>query len=63
MPSSEEESPPQVRNMVPDPALEKTLNTKQNEEDRRTMLELLDEENDLDYYTDSESDDDYQTYV
>ena len=31
------------------------------EEERRIMLELLDEENDPDYY--SESDDDYQAYV
>ena len=64
VPSYEEEPPALVKNLVPDPAQEKTLNTKQNkEEERRTMLELSDEENDLDYNTDSESDDDYQTYV
>ena len=67
MPSYEEESPALVRNLVPAPAPEKIANTKpskkkvKTEEERRKMLELLDEENDLDYY--SESDDDYQTYV
>ena len=42
-----------VRNWVPDLATEKTTNTKQNKkEDRRMMLELLDEEINLDYYSD-----------
>ena len=33
------------------------------EEDRGIVLELLDEEKDLDYYSDSDSDYNYQTYV
>ena len=53
------------------PAPENSRDMKQNEgkseteEDRRIVLELLDEERDLDYYSDSESesDYDYQTYV
>ena len=67
VPSYEETPPALVRNLVPDPAPEKTTNTKQNkkedktEEDRRIMLELLYEENDLDYYSDSDYD--HQTYV
>ena len=67
MPSYKEESPALVRNLVPDLAPEKTTNPKQNkkedktEEERRIMLELLDEENNLDCY--SESDNDYQTDV
>ena len=52
-------------------ALENSRDAKQNkgksktEEDRGIVLELLDEERDLDYYSDSESepDYDYQTYV
>ena len=52
MPSYEEEPPALVRNLVPDPATEKTLNTKENkEEERRTMLELLDKENDSGFIT------------
>ena len=42
-------------------------NEKENkmEEDRRIVLELLDEENILDYYSDLDSDSDYyyQTYM
>ena len=67
MSSYEEEPPALVKNLVSDPTLEKTANTKQSkkedktEEERRIMLELLDEENDLGHY--SESEDNYQTYV
>ena len=67
MPSYEEEPPALVKNLGPDQTPEKTANTKQSkkedktEEERRIMLELLDEGNDLDCY--SESDDNYQTNV
>ena len=63
MPSYEEEtsypSEWSGTNLTP----EKTRNTKQNktEEDRGIVMELLDEENDLDYYSDSDYG--YQTYV
>ena len=69
IPVCEEEPPTLLRDLIPDSDLEKTTNTKQNEkedkteEDRRIMLELLDEENNLDYYSDSDSDYEYQTYV
>ena len=63
VPSHKEEPHALVRNLVPDPTQEKTANTKQSEkedkteEERGIMLELLAEENDLDYYL--ESDDDF----
>ena len=71
VPSYEEESPALVRDLIQKLALEKPRNMKQNEkenkteEDRRIVLELLDEEKDLDVYSDSDSDShyDYQTYV
>ena len=69
IPICEEEPPALLRDLIPDLTAEKTTNTKQNknedktEEDRRMMLELLDEENDLDFYSDSDSDHKYQTYV
>ena len=55
VPSYEEEPPVLVRSLVPDLTPEKMTNTKQSkkedktEQERRIMLELLDEENDLDY--------------
>ena len=60
--SYEEETPVLVRILVPDLTPEKMTNTKQSEkeekieEDRRIMLELLDEETDIDYYPDSDYD-------
>ena len=62
MPSYKEKTPTLVNNLVPNPTPEKTRNTTQNkkegktEEDRRMMIELLDEENDLNYYSDADSD-------
>ena len=53
VPSYEEEPPALVRDLVPDLAPEKTANMKESEkedkteEERRIMLELLDEENEL----------------
>ena len=69
VPSHEEQPPTLVNDLIP--ALENSQDAKQNEgickteEDKRIILELLDEERDLDYYSDSESesDCDYQTYV
>ena len=69
--SYEEETPTLVSDLVPNPTSERTRNAKQNEKEnkteksRRILLELSDEENDLDYYSDLDSDSDYsyQTYV
>ena len=71
VPSYEEEPHALVRDLIPKLISEKPRNVKQNrkenkmEEDRRIVLELLDEEKDLDYYWDSDSDSDYnyQTYM
>ena len=60
VPNYKEETPALVSDLVPNLAPEKTTNTKQNEkenktkEDRRILLEILDEGNDLDYYLDSD---------
>ena len=53
VPSYDEEPPALVRDLIPKPAPEKPRDAKQNEknkteEDRRIVLELLDEERDLD---------------
>ena len=69
MHSHEEQPPTLVNDLIPAP--ENSRDAKQNkrenktEEDRRIVLELLDEERDLDYYSycESESDYDYHTYV
>ena len=69
VPHHEEELPTLVNDLIL--AMETSREAKQNEgkgkteKDRRIILELLNEESDLDYYSDSESgsDYDYQTYM
>ena len=69
VPNHEEQPPTVVNNLIPAP--ENSRDTMQNKgksktkEDKRIVLELLNEEGDLNYYSDSESESDYkyQPYV
>ena len=69
IPDYEEESSILARGLLPRPAPENiTSNSRQEDkknEERRTMLELLDEEINLDYCSESDSDSEYgyQTFV
>ena len=65
--SYEEEAPALVNNLIPNPTLKGTENTIQNEkEDRiikdgRIVINITDEEDDLDSYSDSDYD--YQNFI
>ena len=57
IPTYEEKTPTLVRDLVPRPVLEGTTPEEdKKQEERRIMLELLHDETDLDYYSESDSD-------
>ena len=51
-----EEDPPIMRDLPPEPTHEGHLDHHKIEEEKRQMLELLKEESNFDYYSDSDSD-------